>query len=676
MIRWVRAASRPMLEKRRQSFILPSTACLAAASLFCLLIIYTTVQFSLAASVGLWLKYSYLTGPLVIAGIYFAIARYGESIHTPGLLILFMLCVSFIVLAGVWQAGVSDWLMIGGLLPYSDAGGYYADALRLLHGQKFSVFSSRRPLFPAFLAAVLSMTDLNLRAALILLTAMSALAIWFAVREVRRSLGVVAGAVMLLCLFMFYRRYIGSTLTEHLGLTFGCLAFALIWRGAITSRMGPFFFGLFLLSLALNARAGTFLILPAIVLWAAWVFREPKGSVLRTVGGGMVAVLLGFAVNGLVLHTVGTPGAAYSNFSYTLYGLVFGGNWSLALHQHPELATLAPLEQAHRVYALAWEHIRTNPLSLLVGSIRAWRAFFLGRSGTWFSFILYLSPEWADLRAMLLADGVKALNFRRDLWVLLDVSAREMWIIGLHGLLAAGLVVLWRNHRRPLPLLIIAAWSGIFLSVPFVPPWDADNMRAYAATIPFVIALPMMGLAYRREGKAQWLAGEQKGASPRVTDLYVFSALLIAVQIFGPLAGIAGAAARLANGQQKVCAVKCAPNCQARLVSIDPRTSIHLVDSMAGLAADRPGNYVNVRDLRERKHIQDYPDVWYIWHAISRLPAGTTLALAYDVRSGDTIYVQSRSTVFPPSQGLVLLCGEVIRDNWVEWFKADAMGAC
>ncbi|MFI5339630.1 MAG: hypothetical protein ACHQ7N_07320 [Candidatus Methylomirabilales bacterium] len=660
----------------RQSFPLRSGACAVIAFLICLFLIYATTRFSLAASVSLWLKYTYLTAPLMIAGIYVTISRYEDYIHAGGVVPAFMLCVCLIVLVGMWQAGVSDTQIIGGLFPYSDAHGYYTDALRLLHGERFSVFSSRRPLFPAFLATILSLTDLNLRVALILLTGMVVIAICFAVREVRRSLGLTAATVMLVCLFMFYRRYIGSTLTEHLGLTFGCLAFALIWHGAVVTRSGPVFFGLFLLSLALNARAGTFLILPAILLWAAWLFRGSKGSVLRTLGGGTAAVLLGFGVNSLVLHAVGIPGAAYSNFSYVLYGLVFGGNWSLALQQHPELATLAPVEQAHRVYTLAWEHIRTNPLSLLTGSIGAWRAFFLGRSGTWFSFILYLSPDWADLREMLLADGVKALNFRRDLWVLLDVSARELWIICLHGLLAAGLIVLWRNHRRPLPLLIIAAWTGILLSVPFVPPWDADNMRAYAATIPFVIALPMMGLSYRREGATQWVAGEQRRASPRVTDLWIFSVLLIALQILGPLAGTAGATSRLANGQEKLCAVKCAPTCQARLVSIDPRTSINLVDSMVDRTTDRPGNYVNVRDLRERRHIKDYPDVWHIWHAISRLPAGTTLAMAYDVRSGDTVYVQSRSTVFPPSQGLVLLCGEVIQDNWIEWFRADSMGAC
>ncbi|HWU40616.1 MAG TPA: hypothetical protein VN203_23465, partial [Candidatus Acidoferrum sp.] len=241
---------------------------------------------------------------------------------------------------------------------------------------------------------------------------------------------------------------------------------------------------------------------------------------------------------------------------------------------------------------------------------------------------------------------------------------------------AAGLVVLWRNHRRPLPLLIIAAWAGILFSVPFVPPWDADNMRAYAATIPFVVALPIMGLSYRREGKLQWLAGGQRRAVVRATDLYVFSALLIALQLLGPLARITGATTKLADGQEKLCAAKCADNCQTRLVSIDPRISIHLVDFMAGLTAEGPGNYLNVRDLRERKQIKDYPDVWHVWRAVSRLPAGTTLAMAYDLLSGDTIYVQSSTTGFPPLRQVVTLRGAVVRDNWIEWFRADAIQAC
>lgn len=664
-----------MSDNNRQAFLLRSGAFLVVGSLLSLLPFYGMVRLSLAGSVGLSLRYSYLTAPLLIAGVYYAISRLGESRSAPAVLTVFMLSVSFTVLAGIWQAGVSEWNIIGGLLPYSDAGGYYTDALRLLHGQKFTVFSSRRPLFPTSLAAILSLTDLDLRMALILLTGISVIAICAAAREVQRSLGLGKGVLMLLCLFMFYRRFIGTTLTEHLGLAFGCLAFALIWRSAEANRPGPVLFGLFLLTLGLNARAGPFLILPALVLWAAWAFREGKASVLRILGGGIAAVLLGFVANSVLLRATGIPGAAYSNFSYTLYGLVFGGDWSLALQQHPELAILPPLDQADRVYALAWEQIRMHPLALLGGSVRAWRAFFLGHSGTWFSFTLDRSPEWADLREMLLAEGVSALNFRRDVWVLLDVAAREAWIVALNVLMIAGGVMLWRNRRRPLAVLNFAAWAGILLSVPFVPPWDADNMRAYAATLPFVLALPVMGMCYDREGKATWPAGDHGGASSRLTDVVVLSGILIALLIAGPLTGLAGGAFKWPEGQEPSCAVGC-KNRQVRLVELDPRNAIHLVESREVRDTGVIGNYVSVRNLRERKHIKDYPDVWYLWRGLSKLPAGTTLTLAFDLRGGNTVYIHSDSTMFPRSRGVIALCGEVIRSTWIDWFRADALGTC
>ena len=665
-----------MGENSPRSLTWGSIALLVIASSLCLLLTAVIVQLSLAASVGLWLKYSYLTAPLMIAGISFAIWRYGESVHIATLLPVFMLSVFSIVLVGMWQAGVSDFHILGGLLPYSDAQGYYTDALRLLHGQRFSIFSSRRPLFPAFLAAILGATGLDLRVALFLLTAMSVLAICFAVREVQHSLGVPAGILMLLCLFMFYRRYIGSTLTEHLGLTFGCLAFALIWRGTVARRSGPVVFGLFLMSLGLNARTGTFLILPALVLWATWEFRGPSKSMPRILGGGIAAVVLGFAVNGLVLRAVGTPGAAYSNFSYVLYGLVFGGNWSLVLQQHPELATLAPVEQANRVYALAWEAIRMNPLALIAGSVRAWTAFFVGRSGTWFSHILYLSPEWADLRQMLLADGVKALNFRRDLWVLLDVAAREGWIIALNALMVAGTVVLWRKRRKPLALLTIVAWAGILLSVPFVPPWDADNMRAYAATLPFVVALPMMGLTYQRRGS--WEEGHETkhGRSLRPVGLLAWSALLVALQILGPLAVMAGGLRRPTSDRAASCAGGCEAPRRVVRVYLDPRLTVHLVDSPEDGRAIPAGHTLNRRDLRGRIHMKDYPDTWHMWRTISRMPAGTALTLAFDVQQGAGVYVQSPSAVLPRDPGVFALCGEALRQGWIDWFTAVAVAPC
>jgi len=224
-------------------------------------------------------------------------------------------------------------------------------------------------------------------------------------------------------------------------------------------------------------------------------------------------------------------------------------------------------------------------------------------------------------------------------------------------------------------MLNIAAWAGILLSVPFVPPWDADNMRAYAATLPFVVALPVMGMCYGREGKAKWSAGDHGGASFRLTDVVAFSGILIALLIAGPLTGLAGGAARWPEGQEPSCAAGC-KNRQIRLVLLDPRNAIHLVDSREVRDTGLTGNYVSVRDLRERKHIKDYPDVWHMWRGLSKLPGGTTLTLAFDIRGGNTVYIQSDSTTFPRSRGVVALCGEVIRSPWIDWFRADALQTC
>ena len=103
-----------------------------------------------------------------------------------------------------------------------------------------------------------------------------------------------------------------------------------------------------------------------------------------------------------------------------------------------------------------------------------------------------------------MAGGLAALNLLHDLWMLLDVVVQKFWIVALNGLMIAGVLVLIRNRHNRLARLHIAAWTGILLSVPFVPPWDTDNMRAYAATMAFIVTLPLLGLSYRRQLGAAW----------------------------------------------------------------------------------------------------------------------------------------------------------------------------
>lgn len=650
-------------DRDRQARIVTNCARLGVGALLCILTVWIAVRFDVAGSLGIWLKYDYLTGPCVIGGAYYVVSRLRRVALGPAVwALVFGLC--FLVLYGTWQAGVSDLSVIGGLLPYSDSAAYYSDALRLLHGQRFTDFSSRRPLFPTFFATLLFLTNGDLSLTLLAITALTTAAIAIVVRNVERDAGTVAAIFFSLCLFFFYRRYIGAVLTEHLGLMLGCVAFCLLWRGATSRHLGSALGGLFLLSLGLNARAGPFVVLPAIACWAAWEFRGPRRSAWWIFGGGAAAAALGFAINGFVLHAVGLPEAAFSNFSYVLYGLVYGGNWTTALHQHPELAGLPPLEQSARVYALAWEQIRAHPSSVVYGSLSAWRAFFVGRSCTWFSFLFHLSPEWLTLREMLLTEGWAAVSLRRDLLMLLSAAGRELWVIVMNVLLATGALVLARRPRSPLVRLHGAAWAGILLSVPFVPPWDTDNMRVYAAAIPILAGLPLMGLLYWRRNHTDD-KDAPAAADPHQRAAIACAVLMVGALILGAIFVRNGARHRPADEPLSPDLAMCERTEAATLLSVDPRVAVHIVGPANGTRAVGTGHALDGPSLRRWDHARAY-SFWHVWRGLSRLPDGTSLAVGYDIRYGRGVYLQLDSALLPPTRRTMVACGSVATDGWIE----------
>ena len=95
-----------------------------------------------------------------------------------------------------------------------------------------------------------------------------------AVREIQVTHGSEAAVFVLIILFLFYRHHSGTVMSENLGVPMGVLGFALLWRGTAQEKSVLFWLGLFVTALALNARAGAFFILPILILWSGWVFRE------------------------------------------------------------------------------------------------------------------------------------------------------------------------------------------------------------------------------------------------------------------------------------------------------------------------------------------------------------------------------------------------------------------
>ena len=210
--------------------------------------------------------------------------------------------------------------------------------------------------------------------------------------EVRRSKGAAAGAVTYWIVFLFARRFIGTTMTETLGITLGALALAFFCRGASQKNKMYILAGLFLLTLALNVRAGAFFLLPILVLWVGWVFRETKGFAWKPAFLAALMVVAGFGVNSLVLRLIGTPGGTpFGNFSESLYGLASGGErWAYVYDQYPELRSMPEKERFEQIYRMSFDLIRQNPTGIIQGSLRQWGLLF---SDTWFSVYAYVGGE-------------------------------------------------------------------------------------------------------------------------------------------------------------------------------------------------------------------------------------------------------------------------------------------
>ena len=378
--------------------------------------------------------------------------------------IAFAFALFAIPLVYKWQFAQSDGNIIGGLIPWSDAAGYNWEAHRLANGTLLSTWGARRPLFSGFLAVLLRSAGGDFMAVLILLSLINTLAVCFVVRWVKHLYGGTAAAFFLILSFEFYIRFAGLTLTEQLGFALANLALFFLLVGTHMRSLWRVLFGLGLLTLALNARAGAFFILPALTLWLGLYFRQ-QTSLWRSIGSAIVVVTAGFLLNYLLVRVIAEPqGVPFSNYSYTLYGLASGNKgWDQVIKDHPDVS-----EQ--EVMPLAIQKIRSEPTLFLRGMISSFTDYFGADRGAFaYSFL-------GSIR--------RTINF--GLWILI----------------IAGLVYSITQWQQGLPSLMLASFLGVIASIPLLPPIDSDRMRVYAATIPFSALWVVTGIyAFSRWGR-------------------------------------------------------------------------------------------------------------------------------------------------------------------------------
>lgn len=468
----------------------------AAALGACALLFAGLLWSGLAARAGFELRYDSLVLPFV-AGVYFlALSRAPATWITPGLMLL-STGLGGAVLSGVWTSAVSDHSLLAGFFPLSDSSSYLDSSIRLWRDGELSSVMSRRPLTSALGAVLFFLCRGDVRCVLAVIVFLVALALTLPVRELIRTHGWWAGYAMFLALFLFYRRFIGTWLSEHTGLALGCLAFALLWRmvhAASRSRV-LLVAGLLLLALALCARAGAFFVLPALMLWAGRHWRGVTRFSFRSCALAGVAAAAGLGLNAVVLHALGNPRAAVGNFSYVLYGLVHGGDWTQVLHDHPEVRQLPEIERNQAIYDYAIQRISDHPSSLVAGAARAYGHLLVPNEGPccFVRFALQRGIRECAGFAPVAAGGGTARRMAANPWPTLQIAANYASLFGLCLLGLVGLYFVFRD-RLPGSTLLLWAVAGIVASAPFAPPWDADLMRVYAATMPFMLALPALGL--------------------------------------------------------------------------------------------------------------------------------------------------------------------------------------
>src|SRR5258706_5859848 len=398
-----------------------------------------------------------------------------------------------------WQTASYNGSLIGGLLPWSDAHGYYEGAYHLIYNGFLTTWATRRPLFGGFLAAMLSVAGNNLQVTLALLTVFNALASFLAARVIQKKFGPFSAATFLMICYWFYVRYAGLTLSEQLGLCFGSLGVAFLVRGMQNESIKETTFGLFLLTIALNARAGAFFILPALILWLEIYYAKRIGR-LKPVLIAIVVVALGMLTNFFMVKMIGPPTAApFSNYSYTLYGLASGNQgWMQVMKDYPGV-------KEEDVLNLAIQKIREEPSLFIVGIFRSYQDYFTLFRGQ--------------------------VSFMHTIQDQNDFGNRLLWVFTWAGLVSAVF-----NRIDGLYGLALAAFLDDFISAGLLPPMDADSMRAYAATIPIIAFIASMGIALLAQHSGNIGVSDEmfrEWMSPNL--LLPFSIILLFVAFAGPL---------------------------------------------------------------------------------------------------------------------------------------------
>ncbi|NPV74983.1 MAG: hypothetical protein HPY59_01280 [Anaerolineae bacterium] len=592
---------------------------LLMAGLAVYVFLLTNRSLPLLRTLGIFTRYNFtLLAPLLVAAFTLAFTpdtRWGRI--SAFLLSLWVFGLS---LTGLWASGQSEPGAASGLLPWTDAANYYHDALRLLEGFSFQLFSAWRPLFPALLAGLLGASGQNLQAVLGILVLIAGLSACALSLQVRYTHGSLAAAATLTLLFLYYRRFSGTTLSENLGFTLGCLGLALLWQGARQHKAWSAVAGLFSTALALNARPGPFFALAFMLVWGMRYFRRTSFVSWRFLGLGLAAILAAFTSNMLVQRqTTREPVVPFGNFTSALYGVATGGQgWTQFREDHPEVAALPDPERTLVSLQVIFKQFAATPEKALAG-VR-------------YNYSLLFSKSYYNLYAYVRGEN--------------DLVA-EVVRLTLYALAAIGLLYGLIERKDALATLVSLSAIGVLLSAPFVPPGDAFGMRLYAAGIAVIILLPVMGSFFllRRFGAPGRVLSP--ASQPHHSPALMVMILLTAAALLAP------AAIGLARQPEQIQPVACPDGQTPVAYRLTPGSLVRVIREDTWQLDWMP-EFHRGRFVRQ---IHNLPSIEPI-EEFERIEGEFTLVSTIDLISGVSLLIVAPTAQLPSPPAVVRACGE------------------
>ncbi|HVM13265.1 MAG TPA: hypothetical protein VM287_02935 [Egibacteraceae bacterium] len=414
-----------------------------------------------------------------------------------------------------WSSG-AWWAMIGGAVPFGDAQLYFGGAERLLFFGELDVFNSRRPLNAMFLAVRLAVTQLDLRLALLIQCLLLGAACYVAARAVARDLGWLAGSALFVGLFGFSRLYTPTTMSEVLGITFGALAFAAIWTAAGDRKRWVALGGVFLLTLALDARSGAVLLALIVPLWFARRLRTAGWLDWPLLGAMAVTVLVGVGANYVAVSALGGDTSnTNANGGFLIYALANGhpswdatNNWAEIYRDRPEVVAMTDPERNRFVSSMARAELREHPVRFLTTAADSMRNYLVISKRA----ILERFPirqHRPIMAAAVVAIAVAVLRRRQWRSVPTDLALFGSMLLAIPALVSLvpgnvpprhlglalallgflAFLVLGSGPIRVAPQisLTLISFATIAACLPLL---GVDTVRVFAATAPF-LALPL-----------------------------------------------------------------------------------------------------------------------------------------------------------------------------------------